>query len=103
MIRFVRIPTDMQGGVSYASARFDAVRRQPNFIVRWATITFALILLVPFVLLVVLAVLAASVVFGILSLGWTIWRLVSQPLAGRRDGRSNVRVLQRRADDPGRP
>ncbi len=67
---------------------------QPSWIVRLAVLTFLLVVGLPILLLVMFAVLAASVVFGGLALFHTALDKL-RGLPSYRDGRKNVRVIRR--------
>ena len=85
------------GGVRMAEA-FQAARKQPNWATKAAVLTFLIIIGIPVVLLLLLATLAAGLVFSVLiSINWvTSWFSSSRsPEAGRR----NVRVMNRDGND----
>ncbi|MHC4107016.1 MAG: hypothetical protein ACYSTY_02910 [Planctomycetota bacterium] len=76
---------------------------QPGWPLRIALLTFLLVLALPIILLALVAILLASAVFAVLALAQrTTERLrgrgrgQGRGLLGRRDGRENVRVIQRR-------
>ncbi len=71
---------------------------QPSWIVRLAVLTFLLVVGLPILLLVMFAVLAASVVFGGLALFHTALGKL-RGLPSHRDGRKNVRVIRRARPD----
>ncbi len=75
---------------------------RPGWPLRIALLTFLLVLGLPIILLALVAILLASAVFAVLALAHgTIERLrgrgrgQGRGLLGRRDGRENVRVIQR--------
>lgn len=87
-IRFVNL-----GGDRMAEA-FQAARGQPNWAVRIAVLTFLLIVGIPILLLLLVAGLAAAVVFAILStLNWIFSGFRSTKPTD--DGRRNVRIIDR--------
>ncbi len=92
--------------VEFSSLRTDRIRRvhqriaaQPNWVVRAALMTFALIIVLPILLLVLVAFTLAVVVFAVLGLINRIGNLItgrSGTLWGRDSrGRRNVTVLPR--------
>ena len=81
------------GGDRMAEA-FQAARRQPNWATRAAVLTFLIIIGIPILLLVLLAMLAATLVFSVLvSINWVASRFSSR--RSPEDGRRNVRVMNR--------
>ncbi len=66
---------------------------QPNWIIRTAAVVFLLVLVLPLLLLVGLAAVAAALVFGGLALLKGTVERVRRRVRG--DGRSNVRVIRR--------
>jgi len=99
MDRVTRITTMASDGVGRARTSWRAARRQPNWLVGTTAMVFLLVIALPIFLLILLALLAATAVFGVL---WGVNRLVSavRGLLPRDDGRRNVRVL-RRGERPG--
>jgi uncharacterized membrane protein HdeD (DUF308 family) len=82
-------------GSERASAAWQSINAQPSWLARAVVWAFLLVVALPVLLLLFVALLVATVVFGVL------W-LVNQALLlvrPRRDGRENVRVI-RRADGP---
>lgn len=70
------------------------VSRQPSWVLRAVAITFLLVFAVPIVLLAVIAAAAAAVVFLLLAGAYMLFEKLRKTVRG--DGRSNVRVIQRR-------
>ena len=71
---------------------YHTVLRQPNWVVRAATLVFLTIIMVPIMMLLLLAVGAATVVFLVLA---GINRLVRLFTGGNAGGRENVRIVRR--------
>ncbi len=74
---------------------------RPGWPLRIALLTFLLVLGLPIILLALVAILLAAAVFAVLALAHrTIDRIrgwgQGRGLLGRRDGRENVRVIERR-------
>ena len=87
-IRFVG-----QGSEQFANV-FQAVNRQPNWVLRIALLVFLLVIGIPIFLLLLVAFLAAIIVFTVLA----FVNMLLGPLRGGRskpDGRKNVRVIER--------
>ena len=77
---------------------------KPGWPLRIAFLTFLLVIGLPIILLALVAILLASAVFAVLALahgtierlrGRGRGRIRGRGLLGRRDGRENVRVIQR--------
>ncbi len=92
--------------ITTAAGRMGSVWRlaasQPGWPLRIALLTFLLVLGLPIILLALVAILLAAAVFAVLALAHgTIERIrrrgrgQGRGLLGRRDGRENVRVIQR--------
>lgn len=81
-------------GSEHAGQAWRAVQSQPSWIARLAGAIIVLVIAVPFVLLVLLALLAGVVVFGALALVNVVVAWVRGVLP-RHDGRENVRVIRR--------
>jgi uncharacterized membrane protein required for colicin V production len=98
MFRVVRMTEYVDRGRQRAGAAWQTVSAQPGWIVRTTSLVFLLVIGVPILVLLVLAILAALVVFSIL---WGVNRLLGglRGILPRRDGRENVRVI-RRIDGP---
>ncbi len=90
-----------------AAGRMGSVWRlaasRPGWPLRIALLTFLLVLGLPIILLALVAILLAAAVFAVLALAHrTIERIRGRGrirgwgLLGRRDGRENVRVIERR-------
>ena len=81
-------------GSDRMSEAFQAARRQPNWATRAAVLTFLIIIGIPILLLVLLATLAAALVFSVLM---GVNRVASwfTPSRSPEDGRRNVRVINR--------
>ncbi len=92
-MRFDRITTGPAGRVGSV---WRLAASQPGWPLRIALLTFLLVLGLPIILLTVVAILLAAAVFAVLALAHrTIERIRGRGLLGRRDGRENVRVIQR--------
>ncbi len=94
MIRAVRIAQYASQSQQRAQSAWTAINTQPSWIVKATLLAFILVIGVPILLLVFLALIAAAALFAIL---WAFNRVVSifKGLLPQRDGRSNVRVIQR--------
>lgn len=87
-IRFVNLGGDRMAEV------FQSARGQSNWAVRLAILTFLLIVGIPILLLLLVAGLAAALVFAILSMvNWVLVRV--RGIKPANDGRRNVRVIDR--------
>ena len=93
-IRFTQFSTR---GARRVSAMWQTAAAQPSWVSRVALITFILVIGVPIFLLVTLALAAASFVFAIL-LGVNYVLMKIRGAMPHRDGRKNVRVIERRDD-----
>ena len=100
-MRFDRITTGPAGRMG-SVWRLAASR--PGWPLRIALLTFLLVLGLPIILLGLVAILLATAVFAVLALahrtierirGLGRGRIRGRGLLGRRDGRENVRVIQR--------
>ena len=93
-IRFTQFSTR---GAQRVSAMWQTAAAQPSWVSRFALITFILVIGVPIFLLVALALIAATFVFAVLvGVNWLLTKFKrALPV---RDGRRNVRVIQRRDD-----
>lgn len=78
-----------------AAHGYRAVQAQPNWVTRIALLTFVIVIGVPIAILVLFALFAAVAVFFVLALFATLVAKVRGSFPGD-DGRSNVRVIQRR-------
>ncbi len=76
------------------SAAFQAARRQPNGATKAAVLTFLIIVGIPIMILLLIAVVAATVVFTVLvAINWVLAR--GRGLRPADTGRRNVRVVRR--------
>ena len=96
-MRFDRITT---GSAGRMGSVWRMAASRPGWPLRIALLTFLLVLGLPIILLALVAILLASAVFAVLALALrTIERIrgrgQGRGLLGRRDGRENVRVIQR--------
>ncbi len=94
MIRITRITNARSAGQQRAAAAWQAINRQPSWLVKAVALVFVLVIGLPILLLAILAFLIATLFFTIL---WGVNRLVLA-VKGRlpvRDGRENVRVIRR--------
>jgi hypothetical protein len=94
MDRFIRITTFTQQGAGPAAAAWRLAARQPSWVTRFALLAFLLVIGLPLAILFLLALLAATLVFGALALASAagMWLRGKLP---RRDGRENVRIIRR--------
>jgi uncharacterized membrane protein required for colicin V production len=94
MFRVVRMTEYVDRGRQRVGAAWQTVNTQPGWIVRTTALVFLLVIGVPILVLLVLAILAALVVFSVL---WGVNRLLGglRGILPRRDGRENVRVIRR--------
>ncbi len=91
----IRVTGGATGGPGGSSAPHAGwVPPRPSWAARLALITFLVIVGLPLAILVGMAVAAAALVFGGLSLLGAARRRLGSVLPGH-DGRSNVRVIQR--------
>lgn len=96
-IRFTTFTEPLTGdGTRRVSAAWQSVNRQPSWIVRAALLAFFLVVAVPFLLLLLFALLAATVLFMFLWAGNAILGAFRGVLPSNREGRKNVRVIERR-------
>ena len=81
-------------GSARAAEAFRRINRQPSWVTRTAALVFLLIIGLPILLLLALATIAATVVFGILGL---VNALPSMFRTRRKSdaGRKNVRIINR--------
>ncbi|HRP63869.1 MAG TPA: hypothetical protein PK400_11285 [Phycisphaerales bacterium] len=94
MIRITRISTFAQEGAGRAGAAWRTVASQPSWITRIALMAFLIIVGLPILLLLLFALLVATIVFVILALiNAVLVRL--RGAMPRNDGRENVRVIRR--------
>ena len=99
--RRVQFSTTPPAGTGSARAAWQFVHRQPNWIARTAAMVLAAVILIPILFVLLMAMLAAAVVFLVLSGLNSIGRLFSgeaRRMANGdldRDGRRNVRVIRR--------
>ena len=94
MERVVRIPGLTPEQRQRAARGYQWVASQPSWIVRLALVIFLLVVGLPILLLIGLAIFAATIVFT----GFALVNLALVRLRGtlpKRDGRSNVRVIRR--------
>ena len=97
MDRVSRFTTFTSPGARRVSAIWQTASSQPSWILRVVLMTFIFVIAFPIVLLVALALLVASVVLVVLRIVNTLMMKMRGTLP-RRDGRENVRVMQRRDD-----
>lgn len=94
MLRIVRIREYARDGSDRTRAAWEHVTQQPSWIIRVALAVFFVILAIPIVLLLLIAFLAALVIFSMLAIVNACLNAV-RGLGPRRDGRDNVRVIRR--------
>jgi hypothetical protein len=95
VIRFIRISQAAEEGSHRAGSAWRMVRSQPSWIHRWVATLFLLVLALPIVLIALLALFGAALLFIILVIVNTILRAFRNVMP-RRDGRKNVKVIERR-------
>lgn len=93
MIRIVRIANTAQQGPRRAAGVYEYVARQPSWITRIALTAFLFVIALPILLLLMLAFLAAVMIFTILAIGNAALSALRGTLP-RPDGRQNVRVIR---------
>ena len=77
------------------AAMWRAASAQPGWLGRAVLMTFILVIAIPIFLLVMLALIVASVVFAVLFCVNYVF-MKARGILPKRDGRENVRVIQRR-------
>ena len=98
MFRVVNIRDYAESGSERASAAWQSINAQPSWLARAVVWAFLLVVALPVLALLLLALLVATIVFGVLWLANKVLLLL-RPVLPRRDGRENVRVI-RRTDGP---
>jgi len=94
MDRVVRIPTMTAAQRERAVRGYRWLTSQPSWVVRLVLLTFVLVVGLPLLLLAVVAVIAATIVFtGLALINAGVAKL--RGFLPKRDGRSNVRVINR--------
>jgi len=86
--------TIVSAGHDRAAAAFRAVRAQPGWVRRLAALVALIVVGLPILALVLLAAIVAVVVLAVRALRDALVRWVGG-LLPRRDGRANVRVIER--------
>lgn len=94
MIRITRISTFANEGAGRAGAAWRTVAAQPSWVTRFALIAFLIVIGLPILLLLFLALIVATIVFGVLALANAVLIRLRGALP-RDDGRANVRVIRR--------
>jgi len=94
MFRVVRIAQYANQGQQRATAAWQRINTQPSWIVKATALAFILVVGVPIVLLILLALVVASVLFAIL---WGVNQIILgfKGFLPEREGRKNVRVIRR--------
>ena len=94
MLQFTRISTYSSRGFDRAGAVLRMVQSQPGWITRLAALVVLIVIGLPIFLLVMFALFAGGFVFAMLAL-FNGLALKIRSVLPRRDGRENVRVIQR--------
>lgn len=81
-------------GAEQMAGMFQRVNRQPNWIMKAAAITFLIVIGVPILILLLIAAVAATVVFAVLT-GCNLLLGRSGRTPAPDSGRRNVRVINR--------
>jgi len=95
MFRIVEIQQYSRDGSERVRSAWQYAAHQPSWIARLALMVFLFVLMLPIVALLLLAFLAAAVVFLGLAIAHAVVRVVRSVLPGTGDGRDNVRVVRR--------
>ncbi len=95
MIRIDRISTFSSEGAQRAASAWQTASRQPSWITRATLLVFLVVVGLPLLMLFLLALCAATIVFGVLA-GVNFILLKIRGVLPRNDGRKNVRVIERR-------
>lgn len=97
MFRVTRFTDYTSRGANRASALWQTAATQPNWVSRFALMTFIIVIGLPIFLLVIFAIFAATFVFAMLAgVNYCLYKI--RGALTHRDGRKNVRVI-RRDDD----
>lgn len=89
-----RVFTFVTSGTNRAQQAWRVAARQPGWITRLTALTFLIVIGVPILLLLLLALVASAIIFGVLVFfNGLMMRL--RGVTPKRDGRRNVRVIQR--------
>jgi predicted PurR-regulated permease PerM len=96
MQRFIYIA---QRGSQHAGEAWQTVNRQPSWVVKAAALAFILVIGLPILFLVLLAMFVAVTLFFALA---AVHKLIAgvRGVLPQRDGRKNVRVIQRADEGP---
>ena len=81
-------------GSQRAGQAWRMASRQPSWITRLTVLTFLIVVGIPIALLILGAVFAAAIIFGVLVLFNSLLMKIKR-LLPKRDGRQNVRVIRR--------
>lgn len=94
----VNVRNYAESGSERATAAWQSINSQPSWLARAVVWAFLIVVALPLLLLMIIALLVATIVFGVL---WLVNKvlLLLRPVLPRRDGRENVRVI-RRVDGP---
>lgn len=82
-----------------AGATWSTIQRQPSWVSRAALMCFVVLVALPVIALILLAFAVAFVLFAILA-GVNVIVNAFRGVLPRSDGRENVRVIERRPDQP---
>ncbi|MCH7547091.1 MAG: hypothetical protein IID30_11895 [Planctomycetes bacterium] len=97
MFRVTRFTDYTTRGANRASALWQTAATQPNWVSRFALMTFIIVIGLPIFLLVIFAIFAATFVFAMLAgVNYCLYKI--RGALPHSDGRKNVRVI-RRDDD----
>ena len=95
MIRIDRISTFSTSGAQRAATAWQTAAAQPSWITRVTMLVFLVVVGLPLLLLILLALFAATVVFfALAAVNFVLSRF--RRILPRDDGRQNVRVIERR-------
>ena len=94
MFRVTRFTDYTSQGANRASALWQTAATQPNWVSRFALMTFIIVIGLPIFLLVIFALLAATFVFALLAgINFCLYKV--RGVLPQKDGRENVRVIRR--------
>ncbi|MCH7603276.1 MAG: hypothetical protein IIB54_10960 [Planctomycetes bacterium] len=94
MFRVTRFTDYTSRGANRASALWQTAATQPNWVSRFALMTFIIVIGLPIFLLVIFAIFAATFVFAMLAgINFCLYKI--RGALPHSDGRKNVRVIRR--------
>lgn len=95
MVNRATIHEYISRGPNTAGSMWRVAASQPNWVTKWALLTFFIVIGIPIFLLIMFAIIAAVLVFGALA-GAHWLRVKARSLfAGRDTQRKNVRIIHR--------